>query len=70
MAAPDKKISELPSNFNINGTEQIPTERGGSNYKNNYNQLKAWLGVGDKNIDGGTPTSIFTEFQFIDGGNP
>ncbi len=39
----DKKISDLLQNPSLTGTEELATERGGSNYKNTYEQLKVWL---------------------------
>jgi len=41
--AEDKKISGLDLNPSIDGTEEVPTERGGSNYKNTYTALKTWI---------------------------
>jgi hypothetical protein len=67
--AEDKKISELTENPSINGSEEIATERGGSNYKNTYEDLKTWIGVGDNNIEGGNSSSIYLTNQVINGGN-
>ena len=39
----DKKISELNQNPSITGSEEIAEERGGSNYKNTFTQLKDWV---------------------------
>jgi hypothetical protein len=39
----DLKISELTQNPSITGAEEMPTERGGSNYKNTLTALKVWL---------------------------
>lgn len=41
--AEDKKISELTQNPNIDGSEEIAEERGGSNYKNTFTALKDWI---------------------------
>ena len=41
--AEDKKISQLNQNPNINGSEEIAEERGGSNYKNTLQDLKDWV---------------------------
>lgn len=41
--ATDKKISDLTLNPSIDGSEDIPTEKGGSNFKNTYTGLKTWL---------------------------
>ena len=41
--ATDKKISDLLLNPSITGTEELPSERGGSNYKSTFTQLKDWI---------------------------
>ena len=41
--AEDKKISELTQNPSIDGSEEIAEERGGSNYKNTFTDLKDWI---------------------------
>ena len=41
--AEDKKISELTENPSIDGSEEIAEERGGSNYKNTFTDLKDWI---------------------------
>ena len=41
--ATNKKISELPTNPNITGQEQIAEERGGSNYKNTIDEIKSYV---------------------------
>tara|TARA_R110002012_G_scaffold266795_1_gene450406 strand:- start:509 stop:1120 length:612 start_codon:yes stop_codon:yes gene_type:complete len=41
--AEDKKISDLNLNPSIDGTEEVPTEKGGSNFKNTYTGLKNWI---------------------------
>ena len=41
--ATDKKISSLPLNPTINGSEEIAEERGGSNYKNTLSQVKTFV---------------------------
>ena len=38
--AEDKKISELTENPSIDGSEEIAEERGGSNYKNTFTDVK------------------------------
>ena len=66
----DKKISELTPNTSITGIEEVPTERGGSNYKNTYTDLKTWiltgLGIGVNSVTGqgvgGTPTEVIMTF--------
>ena len=67
---PDKKISELNQNPNISGTEEMPTERGGANYKNTFNSFKTWiltgLGIGVETVTGdgvgGTSTDVVMSF--------
>lgn len=39
----DKKISQLTTNPGIDGTEEMPTARSGSNFKNTLDALKTWL---------------------------
>jgi len=39
----DQKISELPLNSSINGTENVATERGGSNYKSSIDDIKTFI---------------------------
>ena len=39
----DQKISELPLNSSINGTENVATERGGSNYKSSLQDIKDFV---------------------------
>ena len=39
----DQKISELPLNSSINGTETVATERGGSNYKSTLEDVKDYV---------------------------
>lgn len=39
----DLKISGLITNPGIDGTEEVPTSRGGSNFKNTYANLSAWM---------------------------
>lgn len=66
----DQKISELTPNTSITGSEEVPTERGGSNYKNTYTDLKTWiltgLGIGVNSVSGngvgGTPTDVIMTF--------
>lgn len=41
--ATNKKISDLDFNPSIDGTEEIPTVKGGDNFKNTYTGLKTWL---------------------------
>ena len=52
----DKKISELDVNPSITGTEEVPTERNSSNYKNTYTSLKTWilsgLNIGVETVNG------------------
>lgn len=39
----DKKISALTTNPGIDGTEEMPTARAGSNFKNTFTALKTWI---------------------------
>jgi len=39
----DQKISELPLNSSINGTENVATERGGSNYRSSLQNIKDYV---------------------------
>lgn len=39
----DLKISQLTSNPGIDGTEEMPTARSGSNFKNTFTALKTWI---------------------------
>lgn len=39
----DKKISALTTNPGIDGTEEMPTSKSGSNFKNTLTALKTWI---------------------------
>lgn len=39
----DKKISDLTPNPSIDGTEEVPTEKGGVNLKNTYIGVRDWM---------------------------
>jgi lysophospholipase L1-like esterase len=56
--ATDQKISQLTENPSITGTEEIPTERGGSNYKNTFNSLKTFFGISGTNTGDETTGTI------------
>tara|TARA_B100000767_G_C19550273_1_gene444636 strand:- start:78 stop:281 length:204 start_codon:yes stop_codon:yes gene_type:complete len=64
---PDKNISELTDIPALIGTEELALERGASNYKATVEDLKQFIDVG-RNIDGGSPSSVYTAEQGIDGG--
>jgi hypothetical protein len=70
--AEDKKISQLSTNDNIDGTEEIVEAKNGGNLKNTLDQIKDWVLQGvdvSRTIDGGAANTVYLNEQSIDGGN-
>mgnify|MGYP003651373516 CR=1 FL=1 len=65
--ADDKKISQLAPLPSVVGTEEVALARGNSNYKFTFDEFKAWI-EGNRNMDGGSASAVFTAEQVVNGG--